>query len=232
MPLHFLYVQIGVGCLALIIALVVCWWWRSYVSIVQEQEGGYLVGLVLGLVVVGLLFVALDKPSRSDDRSNADKLAARDAVNGRFDLLLVVDPADAVGRMLIRRARRDVRPTASAPDGSRAGVMFAPRHLDSTYDVAYGIAVPQRRNGRRARWRLVEPPTTDARELALSLASLSPRRRPATGSYGRLLSDVATEWRVGWRAGSRRGIAFLLDRLPTPASLGSPVAPRAAPAPR
>lgn len=205
-------VRVAALLLAAIVVAVVAWWWRSYEEIVLERETpSYLTGILLGLVAVGLLLGVLDEPRDPTKRPEQEVLATEAAAHGRFDLILVVDPADPVGRALIRRAREDL---LAHPSGVAAGAMFAPRVPDSPYDIAYGLAVPEPHGGKRL-WRLVEPPTTDVREIGRALAAVRPRDGdPATGSYGRILFDLSSEFRVDWREHARRGVAFLLDELP------------------
>ncbi|HST40815.1 MAG TPA: hypothetical protein VLK58_14970, partial [Conexibacter sp.] len=80
------------------------------------------------------------------------------------------------------------------------------------------------RHGDKPLWRLVEPPTTDRRELTDALARIGPRAgAPAATSYGRLLYDLLDDEQVRWRAGAQRGVVFLLRDLPSQRELdGSP----------
>lgn len=214
-PIPFAVVWVAALVLALVVVVLVAWWWRSYEEMVLGRERpGYLTGLLLGLVVVGVALGAVDPHKEPETRLDQDVRADRIAGLGRFDLLLVVDPGDPVGKALIARAKGEAAPTPKAPDGGFVGATFLPRVIDSPFDLALGIVVPQHPDGPRPLWRLLEPPTTDARELGRALATLEPRDRPATGSYGRILSDVGSEGRVPWRRDARRGVAFLLAELP------------------
>ena len=97
---------------------VVAWWWRSYEEIVLERGSpSYLTGILLGLVPSGCWWARADEPNDPRGAPEQEVRASAAAVFGRFDLMLVVDPADPVGRALIRRAREDLLdpPTASTP---------------------------------------------------------------------------------------------------------------------
>ena len=164
------------------------------------------------LAVALLIFVSAvwdlrqGAPPREDPEIKIREQARRAGL-GRYDLVLVVDPADRASRQLIRAARRH----------RRAGKPLFPLEPQAiSYDTAFGIAVARPAAGRRRLWRLAEPPTTNQRELVDTLARVRLRRVPsATGSYGRLLADALDRNRVGWRPGAQRGVVFVLAHLPS-----------------
>ena len=211
-PVPFWVVQLGAGVLAVTVVFVVAWWWRSYeVNVVGRKKPSYLTGLLLGFVAVGVLLGVLNKPAVNEKPSEQDQRATQTLAMGRFDLMLVVDPADPMGRALIQQAREELQ---AAQEGRDAGGLFRPRAPDPPYDIAYGLMVARRGDGAQP-WRIVEPPTTDLREIRLALAALEPREgRPATSSYSRILYDLSQDGRMAWRPQARRGAALLLDELP------------------
>jgi GDSL-like Lipase/Acylhydrolase family len=169
----------------------------------------FVVSFVFALpfvLVGGCALSARDTPRETDVESH-ETVVRR--IKGEYDLLLVIDPGDPVGRRLINVARRDRA-------AGELGSLFQPTVDADRFDMAVGIAVPQPPAGGRRLWRLVEPPTSDFRELEQSLAAI-PRTsaEPSPGSYGRLLVDALDRGKIKWRADADRGVAFLLDDLPT-----------------
>lgn len=209
--------------IALVVAGVVCWWWRSYEMVVlSHQEPGFLTGSLLGVVVVGLAIGVLGAEAPDEGHPPEVIQAARDAARGQFDLVLVVDPGEPVGRALIARANLELDRPVAAGDAPRS--LFAPRIAGSPYDVEYAIAVPQA--GDKEPLHIVEPPTSDARELLDALAGLTPRPGGAADALRRVARDgvdasLVESWRPDAgrsvrRPAALRGVAFLLDRLPVP----------------
>jgi hypothetical protein len=206
------YYDVGVLVLAIVLLLLFARWigcaseaarWLSYFS---RRRRRLLLAGGLVLVVFGFLTFARDVANEVDpkDRERARALGA-----GRYDRLIVIDPADPASQRLIRLAGELV-----AERQEPALVQASAR--TAGYDVAYGLAVVQRPRGDRPLWRLVEPPTGDAYELAASLARIHPRRAPlASGSYARLLTDIVDDNLVRWRTGAQRGVLLVLDELPS-----------------
>jgi hypothetical protein len=206
-----LWVTVGIFVLGLVLLAFVFWWTHALFKYVWEHPLP-IVSALLALVVVGGLFVWLSR--RGVPREDADvtiRAQARRAGLGLYDLVIVIDPADPASQELIRAARGHLRAGEE---------MFPIDQGPVSYDVAFALAVTQRRKGSRPLWRLVEPPTHDGQELLESLARLHPRRGPpASASYGRLLADMPVWDRVRWRAGAQRGVVFMLQDLPTPTEL-------------
>jgi hypothetical protein len=201
---------VGLAVVFFVLGTLLSWWFRSFQRTVIGGRSRLWITATLTVVTLtaGLVWLTSREPSFEMNRD--DRMQAREAGLGQYDLLLVIDPADAVSQQLIEMARHDVA------SGNVNGP-FPPALQGTTrYSVAYGLAVPEPRDGRRPLWRLVEPPTLDTIELTESLARIPIRdRRPASASYGRLLVDVLEDRRVRWRNGAQRGVAFLLEDLPT-----------------
>jgi hypothetical protein len=210
-PVGELDVWIGLGILVVAVLALVTWWFVAAFAIIFRWSRVWprlRASIALALVVVGGLLTWLTL--RDVPRENADleiREQARRAGLGLYDLVLVVDPADHASRQLIEAARRQL---------AAGGSIFTTEQGAVSYDLAVGLAVAQRPAGRRPLWRLVEPPTRDGLELTDSLARVTPRRGPpAGGSYGRLLADMLEQDRVRWRRGAQRGVAFMLQSLPS-----------------
>lgn len=218
-PLPTMYAALLV--LVAVIVLLPGWWVRSYGRIVRRKELNIGWAIVPGVVAVALAGYTLHARDITNARSSSDRAQLRASALGRFDLLLVLDPADPASRRLIEAAKRELQPTDDDPHGDRIAKLLEPRVPDSPYDVAFGLAVAEPPGTGKPLWRLVEPPTQDNRELAESLAEipLPEDGRPSHGSYGRLLYDAATQQRVRWREGAQRGVAFMLEGLPSQAEL-------------
>ena len=203
---------VGLGVVMAATLLLVTWWARTFARIVREREPTFWFNFVVGAVV---LVAALGLLSARETPNETERGVeqARQAGAGRFDLLLVVDPGDEVGRRLIRAAD-------GAMDEGRAAELLASSPAGGTYDVAIGLAVPRAPGDDGPLWTLVEPPTGDRGEIVAAIAALRPREEgPAPRSYGRLLTDTLLENRAHWRASSQLGVAFMLERLPTLAEL-------------
>ncbi len=173
----------------------------------------FLVSFVFAVpfvLVGGCALSARDTPRETDVESH-DVVVRR--IKGEYDLLLVIDPGDPLGRRLIKVAR-------SERHAGRLRSLFQPTVDADRFDLAVGIAVPRRPEGGRTLWRLVESPTTDYRELQKSLAAIPLEgAEPSPGSYGRVLVDSLRK--IKWRTDADRGVAFLLDDLPTTEQLDS-----------
>jgi VPS62-like protein len=208
------WLYVGLAVLLGLVWVLAAWWARAFDRVVLLRHDRLRWSVLVGLAAMAGVLAWLDlRPVPGEiDRERRAQLA-RQAGSGRYDLLLVVDPADRAGRRLIRAARRDL----AAGRGDR---LFARPPGTVRYDVAYGLAVPEPRRGRDPLWRLIEPPTNDGRELSDSLARVRIRAgAPASASYGRLLADTLVDERVRWRGGAQRGVAFILEDLPSLAQL-------------
>ena len=216
-PLVLTWMYVGVLVMTAMLVVLATWWARSFVRIVRAAKPAWAVNVVVGLLVVAVTVGWLTAREAPGELDREGREQARQAGAGLYDLLLVIDPADPVGRDLILAARRE---------RARGAPLFAGAATGSAYSIAYGLALAQPRRGSRALWRLVEPPTTDYAELTDSLARMpvDPRRRRASASYGRLLADTLVHDRVRWRANAQRGVAFLLAGLPALAGLDAGVA--------
>jgi hypothetical protein len=193
-------------------------WVRTFArDVLHEDVARRWILLACGSALgVALLVLAIrDIPNeRTPPERESQLQAAREAVRGRYDLLLVVDPADRLGRELILAAQRATAPSSEDPYGFRSALLLRGRTPAPARDVAFGLVVPLP-GGEPGEplYRLVESPSDDPVEVVEAIARIPLREgAPAYGSYGRLLHD---EFRVRWRRGARRGIAFLLERLPT-----------------
>src|SRR5215207_4360359 len=219
-PIPLLWMYAGLIVLAACIMLP-CWLWtRWFGRSVLGREVKHRVGVGIGVALVFVAQFMLNDREITNARTSPELEQLREAVLGRFDLLLAVDPADPASRRLIVAARRDLQPTRQDPLGDRIKRLLAPRVPDSTYDVAFGLAVAEPGAAGGPLWRLVEPPTQDDRELAESLAAIPLRPgEAAPGSYGRLLHDATLQQRVRWRDWAQRAVAFMLERLPPSAEL-------------
>jgi len=204
--------------------LTLGWWLRLAVATFAapkangEPRTSWAPHLLTGLFAVGLVVLLLSGREPPNAVHDPEVAQARSAGAGRFDVLLVVDPSDAVSRALVTAAKRALR---TGDD------LFPQRPDASPYDVAFGIAEPMPRRRGRALWRLVEPPTTDSEELTRSLAAMERRgSTDATGSYARIVADALDGLpdqpgaapppsRVRWRQDAQRSIVFALARLPS-----------------
>jgi hypothetical protein len=225
-PINRFWLDAGVVLLALVALWLVAATVRSFWKVVLRVKPSFSVAAAFGgapgtlrlpafvvsfafalpfVLVGGCALTARDTPRETDVESH-ETVVRR--VKGEYDLLVVIDPGDPIGRRLINVARRERA-------AGRLGSLFQPTVDADRFDLAVGIAVPQPPAGRRRLWRLVEPPTSDYRELEQSLAAI-PRTSdgPSPGSYGRLLVD-SLAGKVKWRPDADRGVAFLLDDLPT-----------------
>jgi hypothetical protein len=219
-PMWIGSMYIGLAVVAAAFLALVTWWARSFARVVRHREepsSWFNVAVGLAVLSLGLAWLSLRDTPGSTEREVEQ---ARQAGAGRFDLVLVVDPADRVGGTLIQAAREAL--TSGDPAG-----LFAGSPAGAEYDVALGLAVPRPPAGGRPLWRLVEPPTGDYSEVAAALARIRPRRGPpAARSYGRLLADTLIDGRVRWRASSQLGVAFLLESLPALRELDGAAAAR------
>ena len=172
--------------------------------------------LLAGAMVLVLFGSLTARHVPNEELDPTESRRARELGGGRYDRLLVIDPADPAGRRLIQLGRQLVAER-------REPALVDPPARTVGYDVAYGLAVADPPDGDRPLWRLVEPPTDDPYELAASLAGIEPRDGPpASGSYGRLLADAVIPQNVRWRTGAQRGLLFVLDELPSLEELDGP----------
>jgi hypothetical protein len=211
-PLPVWWLGVGVVGLCLVEFVLLLWWCRGFqFGVLELDKHRRWVSTVSALVIVAGGLFWLDQREQPDVRNLDETQQARQAGTGLYDIVLVVDPADPVSRNLILAARRDIA-------AGKANRLFTPPTLTVPYNVAYGLAIPQPRHGDDALWRLIEPPTGDAYELADSLARIPlPDDGSASGaaSYGRLLADMLVTDKVRWRSGAQRGVAFALRHLPS-----------------
>lgn len=211
-PLELWWLDAGLIGLCAVAFGLVLWWCRGFqFGVLGLDMHHRWVSTIVALVIVAAGLYWLDQRDVPGELHRSARQQARQAGAGLYDLVLVVDPADPVSRDLILAARRDI---AERKDNR----LFTPPTLNVPYNVAYGLAVPQPRHGDDPLWRLIEPPTADAYELADSLARIPlSEGGGASGapSYGRLLADVLVDQKVRWRRGAQRGIAFALRDLPS-----------------
>jgi hypothetical protein len=223
-PLDVRWMYVGSIGLGLVLVFLFAWWARSFYFFFKPHRLSWWESLGIGVVVLVPLVIMLSAREIPRETIVGDVAEAREAGAGRYDLLLVVDPGDPMGRQLIRAARREG--SSLFPAATRTEVQ---------YKVAYGLAVPRRGSGRGRLWRLVEPPTEDLQEVADSLAriktgassgSAANRVSPAATSYGRLLYDTMDNSLVRWRPAARRGVAFMLQNLPSVEEMNARIAAR------
>ena len=208
-PLGTSYMYVGLAGLLALVAFIAYSWARSGHRILYDQELPRWHAVIRCALVTVIVLGVLSHREVPDEIERSDTEQALRAGLGRHDLLLVVDPADPAARRLIRAARRSLTP-------ERATRMFTTGDGGVEYDVAIGIAVPRPRGGDEPLWSLVQPPTKDHLAVAKSLSRIDAReRRSAAGSYGRVLSDSLRQTRAQWRPFSERGLAFVLDELPS-----------------
>ena len=134
-PLNLHWMYLGLFMLVLTIGALVAWWARSFQCIVLRRRNNRWVTGLLTLLLIGGGLWWLNERKIPGELDRAGRELARQAGLGRYDVLLVIDPADIASRQLIRAARRDV----AAGRGSR---LFSPPALNVRYDVAFGLAVP------------------------------------------------------------------------------------------
>lgn len=150
----------------------------------------------LGAALACLLALAAARPG-----------PAAGVVDARADVLFLFDTSGSMSDALAE-ASREANDVASQLRAEISDVQFAVAEVQE-YPGLYGGSstdVP---------WRVAQPVTGDADQLAASIASLSiGGGGDNPESYGRALYEADVDPSVGWRPGARRLVVLLADDVP------------------
>ena len=86
---------IGIG---LILVLLFAWWARSFYFFFRPHRLPFWPSIAIGLVALVPLVIMLSAREIPQETIVGDVAEAREAGAGMYDLLLVVDPGDPMGR--------------------------------------------------------------------------------------------------------------------------------------
>jgi hypothetical protein len=190
--------------------------WVLLRLIAQARINHPIITGLFWVVATGFVLAAIEEAPEPAEVEGDEAVLTGD-VDGRHDVMLMVDPADPAARRLTRLAAQD-----PALKDLRADAVH--------WDTAYGVAVVGDGDGERV--RVVLQPTRGRKAVADALTRLADDETPApAGVHEAALERLALPEGVRWREGAGHAVAWIVAEPPEREAVARPAALHAFAAP-